>query len=155
MPIISNIFEKAKEKNILSGIIIVELITFISYLIFPSGILFFGDLHIVIGISSGVYFGLKRLKKEQSEIKTGLTIGLFGALLAAISLSLFEWILFVTYNVFSIIDLLLFLIIFIFEALIIGLPISIIISLYFSSKKKRMNLGSNIDDKFYESLREN
>jgi hypothetical protein len=154
MPSISEIYEKAKEKNLLSGIIIADLIAFISYLLFPSGILFFGDLHMIIGVSIGVYFGLKNKKKEDSEMKTGLIIGVFGAFLTAISMSLFEWILYITFSGFSVTALLFYLIWFVLEALIIGLVISLIFALYFRIKRKKIIIGSKVDENFYKSLEE-
>jgi hypothetical protein len=151
---ISEIYNKAKEKNILSGIIIADLITFISYLIFPSGIIFFGDLHMIIGVSIGIYFGLSNKKKKDSEMKTSLFIGFFGALFAGISMSFFEWILYITSYRFSIIALLFFIIVFTIEALIIGLPISLVFGLYFKKKRKRMVSVSKVDEEFYKSLEE-
>ncbi len=155
MPSISDIYKKAKEKNILAGILIIDLISFISYILFPSGILFFGDLHLIIGISFGVYFGLSNKKKGDSEMKTGLLVGFLGAFLAAISMSLFEWILFITSYGFLITALLFFFLpYFIIEASIIGLLLSLVFALYFRNKRKKVIIGSKMDEKLYKSLEE-
>jgi hypothetical protein len=151
---VSEIYKKVKEKNLLSGIIIADLIAFISYLIFPSGIFFFGDLHMIIGISIGVYFGLSNKKIEDSEMKTSLVVGILGAFLTAISMSLFEWILRIASYGFLIIDLLFYLTLFVTEALIIGLPISLVFALYFRKKRKNVVIGSKMDERIYKSLEE-
>ncbi|MHA2006142.1 MAG: hypothetical protein ACXABO_01515 [Promethearchaeota archaeon] len=152
MPTISEIYEKAKEKNIISGIIITDLIAFLTYIIFPSGVFFFGDLHTLIGISIGVYFGLSNRKEEQTEFKTGLYIGIFGGLLVAISITLYELSRFTIIQGFSISDLLFYLTYFLTECLILGLIIGISLSFYFHRKKRKFPAVRKYDEDLYKEL---
>ena len=152
MPIIAQIYEKAKEKNIISGIIIGDLITFIAYVIFPSGLVFVGDFQMIIGVLIGVFFGLSNKKKPQSEIRLGLMIGILGALFAAFSLSMFEWILYTIFQGFSSGALLFFFSFFMIEALVIGFPLGFLSGFYFYRKNRRIILKSKIDEDFYRSL---
>ena len=149
---IANFYDKAKEKNIFSGIIIVDLITFISYLIIPSGLIFFGDFQMIIGVIIGVYFGLSNKKKHQLEIKLGLVIGFFGALLAAISMTMVEWVSFTASQGLSIITFLFYFSFFMIEAVIIGLAVGILLGLYIRRKNRRIILDDEIDEDFYKSL---
>jgi len=149
---IANFYDKTKEKNIYSGIIIVDLITFISYLIFPSGLIFFGDFHMILGVLFGVYFGLSNKKKHQLEIKLGLVIGFFGALLAAISMTMFEWVSFTVSQGLSFVAFLFYFSVFMIEAVIIGLAVGILLGLFFRRKNRRIILEDEIDEDFYKSL---
>jgi len=149
---IANFYDKAKEKNIFSGIIIVDLITFISYIIFPFGLFFYGDFHMILGVLLGVYFGLSNKKKHQLEIKLGLVIGFIGALLAAISMTMFEWVSFTVSQGLSINAFLFYFSIFIIEAVMIGLAVGILLGLYFRRKNRRIILEDEIDEDFYKSL---
>lgn len=155
MSVISNLYGKAKEKNILAGIIIGDLIAFIAYLIFPSGFVFFGDIHMIIGVSMGVHFGLSYKKETQSYIKLGLLIGLLGALFAGISMAFFEWTLYIFRIAFSLTSLLFFIGLFIIEAFIIGLPIGGMFGLYFNAKRSSIPQRSKREEDFYRSLEEN
>ena len=154
MPTISNLYDKAKERNILSGIIISDLIAFFAYLIYPSGFVFFGDFHMVIGTGIGVYFGLSNKKEMQSYVKTGLIIGLLGALFSGISIAFFEWTIYIIRISFSLTTLFLFIGVFILEALIIGIPIGSIFGLYFKSKGKSAPRTNQREEEFYRSLEE-
>ncbi len=151
---IANFYDKAKEKNIFSGVIIVDLITFISYVIFPSGLIFNGDFHMILGVLFGVYFGLSNKKKHQLEVKLGLVIGFIGALLAAISMTMFEWVSFTTTQGLSFKDFLFFFNFFVIEAVIIGLAVGVLLGIYFRRKRKRIILQGKNDEEFYKSLEE-
>ncbi len=148
MPIISQIYEKAKKKNIISGIIIGDLITFIAYLLFPSGLVFFGDLQMIIGSIVGTLFSLKNIKSYQSYLKHGIIVGLVGTILSAISMSIVEIIVYPTN--FAIVNIELFLI----EGFLLGLIIGGIIGSYYRYKNKAPTKTSSIEDDFYESLKE-
>ncbi|HEC40218.1 MAG TPA: hypothetical protein ENI29_18410 [bacterium] len=152
---IANFYDKAKEKNIFSGVVIVDLITFISYMIFPFGLFFQGDFHMILGVLFGVYFGLSNKKKHQPEVKFGLVIGFIGALLAAISLTMFKWVSFTISQGFSTKALLFFFSFFVIEAVIIGLAVGVLLGIYFRRKGRKINLQGKIDEKFYKSLEEN
>ena len=151
---IANFYDKAKEKNIFSGVVIVDLITFISYMIFPFGLFFYGDFHMILGVLFGVYFGLSNKKKHQLEVKLGLVIGFIGALLAGISLTMFEWVSFTISQGLSIMAFLFFFSVFVIEAVIIGLAVGVLLGLYFRRKRRRINLQGKIDEEFYKSLEE-
>lgn len=149
---IANFYDKAKEKNIFSGIIIVDLIAFISYTIFPFGLFFYGDIHMILGVLLGVYFGLSNKKKHQLELKLGVVIGFMGSFLAAISMTMFEWVSFTVSQGLSIIAFLFYFSVFIIEAILIGLIVGILLGLYFRRKNRRIILESEIDEDFYKSL---
>ncbi len=151
---IVNFYDKAKEKNIFSGVVIVDLITFISYMIFPFGLFFVGDFHIILGVLFGVYFGLSNKKRHQLEVKLGLVIGFIGALLAAISLTMFEWVSFTISKGFSTMAFLFLFSVFVIEAVIIGLAVGVLLGIYFRRKRRRINLQGKIDEEFYKSLEE-
>ncbi len=152
MPFIINLYKKAKEKNIIAGIILIDLIAFISYLIFYSGIFYFGDLQMIIGCAIGTRFALKNAKPNQSLLKYGLIVGLGGAIITAISYSFFDWMAFSTTQGFSFVLLMMILGSFLIEALIIGLLIGGIISGYYYYTGKFSSEKTLIDDEFYESL---
>jgi len=148
MPIIAQIYEKAKKKNLLAGIIIIDLIAFISYMIFPFGIIYLGDLQMIIGSIIGTSFCLKNIKSYQSYLKHGIMVGLVGTILSAISMSIFDLIIFQTNLPFVIIGF------FLIEALLLGLIIGGIISGYYSYKHKTPIKTSSIEEDFYNSLKE-
>lgn len=106
----------------------------------------------VLGVAIGTYFALKNMKEYQAALKTGLITALGGSILAAISLSVFDWAVFsfVFPTSFSNIFLFYFL-----EAMIIGLSIGLIGGLYFRMKRpKRLISNDDLDDDiFYESLK--
>ena len=151
IPFIAKLYQYAKENNILAGMIIIDLIAFIAYLIFPSGIFFFGDLQMLIGALFGVYFSLSHKKQNQSDIILGLTVGICGTILTAISYSLFEWMI---YTQDSPMPLFLNISIFILEAIIIGLGIGILLGLLFRRKKRGILVDKETDERFFESLKE-
>jgi len=75
-----------------------------------------------------------------------------GALLAAISMTMFEWVSFTVSQGSSIIAFLFYFSVFIIEAVIIGLAIGILFGLYFRRKNRRIILEDEIDEDFYKSL---
>ena len=149
---IANFYDKAKGRNIFSGVVIVDLIAFISYLIFPLGLFFNGDFQMILGVLIGVYFGLYNKKKHQLEFKLGLVIGFVGAILAAISMAMFEWVSFTVSQGLSIMAFLFFLRVFVIEALVIGLSVGFLFGFYFYRKNKRVISDSKIDEDLYKSL---
>ena len=120
--------DDARDKNILSGLLLIDVIAFISYLIFPAGLIYFGDIQMSIGCLIGTRFALKNIKPNQSYLNIGLVVGLCGSVLTGISFSLFDW------TVFSS-SLLLKLIIFelyLLEAIIVGILFGGIFGGYYS-----------------------
>ena len=121
-------------------------------MIFPSGIIYLGDLQMIIGCAIGTRFALKNAKLNQSLLLYGLIVGLVGTILSAISISIFDWIVFSTTQGFSFVLLMMILGSFLIEALIIGLLIGGIVSVYYYFTSKTTSETTSIDDDFYESL---
>ncbi|MHA2002015.1 MAG: hypothetical protein ACTSVU_07995 [Promethearchaeota archaeon] len=85
---IQSIYEKMKENNLISGIILFDFITTISYLLNPFAILFQGDLDLLFGAIIGIIFAVKNQKSNYDPIAIGAIVGLLGSALAAISISI-------------------------------------------------------------------
>jgi len=149
---IADLYQTAKKWNVLAGIIISDLITFIAYMIYSGGIFRLGDIQMVLGVAIGAYFALKNMKEYQTALKTGLITALGGSILAAISLSVFDWAIFSFVFPISFLDIFIY---YFLEAVIIGLSIGLIEGLYFRMKKpKRLISDDDLDDDiFYESLK--
>ncbi len=152
IPFIANLYQNAKEKNILAGVVIIDLISFISYIIFSAGFFYLGDLQMVIGCIVGTYFSLKNIKSNQSFIKHGIMVSLGGTILSAISMSFFDWIIFWQITGFSLFSFLVIFGLFSIEALIIGLIIGGILGGYYHHTNKKGIETSPKEDEFYESL---
>ncbi len=155
MGTIANLYNKAKQENILAGIIISDLIAFISYVIFPAGIIFYGDFQMIIGVIIGTRFALKNLKTFQSPLKYGILAALGGTILSAISMSIYDWTIFSLGT--GIENSLLYIILFyLLEALIIGLFIGLVQGLYYRSKyPQKENKNNETLNELYESLKSN
>ena len=151
MPFFKKAFLFAKEHNIIFGIIFTDLIAFIAYIMSYgfSITIFDGDIHMIVGVTIGVYFTMRYLEKDRSPLTYGIIIGFFGTLLTAITLTLFQW----TYNWFFIgtIDFQL-LILYLIPGFLIGPIIGLIIGLIFRYKGKKEKSLAN--DDFYENLKE-
>jgi hypothetical protein len=135
----TEIYEEVKKKNLISGIIIAGLISFFFYLFLPYRVVFSGDIQMIIGLIIGVYFALKNKRnylKLNSEIKTGLLVGILGGLLSAISIGLYQWIVIISIYGFLIISLLYSLTVLIIEGLVLGLAVGYLIGFYFDRKSK-------------------
>ena len=147
--IIADLYQKAKQRNMLGGIIISYLITFIAYVIFPSGIFSFGDFQMMIGVAMGTRFALKNLKDFQNPLQLGIITALGGTILSAVSMSLFDWTIFLFVYSLGII-----LFSHLLEALIIGLCLGIILGLYFRAKHpNNTEKGNQKLDELYKSLK--
>ncbi|MFW9866067.1 MAG: hypothetical protein ACFFEN_08200 [Candidatus Thorarchaeota archaeon] len=140
--------DDARDKNILSGLLLIDVIAFICYLIFPSGLIYLGDVQMTIGCIIGTRFALKNIKLNQSYLSTGLVVGLCGSVLTGISFSLFEWIAFSSSLFVKLIIFELFLL----EAIIVGIVIGGIFGGYYSRSKKKKIKEPERDQKFYKSL---
>lgn len=147
---ISNLYEKAKQNNIIAGIIIFDLISFLAYLINPVSIFYPGDIDMIFGAIIGLMFSLKNRKVDQEFMKTSLLVGIIGAILSAISFTLFRLIIeliiigsiYISFIVFYLINLML--------ALAIGLIFGVIFGYYYSRKSGETK--SSIEDDFFEDL---
>ena len=137
IPFIQDLYEKSKEHNVFSGIIIFDLIAFIAYLINPISFFFLGDLHVLFGAIVGVILALKARKVGDNPIHIGLIVGFFGAFLSAISIIIFHFFVFVLpkpgFDLY--LTLSLFFEIFI-VATIIGIMIGGMMGLYISHKER-------------------
>jgi hypothetical protein len=152
IPFIANLYKNAKYHNILAGIITIDLIAFISYVIFPSGLFYFGDLQMLIGCIIGIRFSLKHIKPSQFYLTHGIIIGLFGALFSAFSMMIFDLITFVDINESSLADLIVYIGLFLIEGLIVGLITGLIVGGYFNHKYKEKVEQSSAEEEFYKSL---
>ncbi len=130
----------------------IDLIAFICYIIFPSGILFFGDLQTIIGCMIGTRFTLKNIKPNQSFFMHGILVGLGGSVLAGISYTMFDWVYFLGITRASPFAVLMTFESYLIEAIIIGLLFGSIISYYYNRKNKINIKNSAKDKKLLESI---
>jgi hypothetical protein len=78
--------------NIVSGILIIVLISFLGFLIFPGLFLFwYGDIYYTLGCIIGLYILFKHRKPEQSITKTSLKVGIIGTAISSFLISIFQW----------------------------------------------------------------
>ena len=131
---------------------IIDIIAFLSYIIFPSGILFFGDFQMIIGCIVGTRFTLKNTKPNQSFIIYGLLVALGGSILAGISYTMFDWVYFLGVTSTDPFTLLITFEYYLIEAIIIGLLFGTIISYYYNRKNKTDIKTSAVDKKLLESI---
>ncbi|MFX1325559.1 MAG: hypothetical protein ACFE8N_11425 [Promethearchaeota archaeon] len=130
--------DDARERNMLSGVIIIDLIAFISYIIFPAGLIYFGDIQMIIGCIIGTHFAIKNIKPNQNILSLGVLVGLSGCVLTGISYSLFDW---VVYSSSLLLNLIIFEL-YLVEAIIIALVFGGLISGYYFYIKKK--IGKNM-----------
>ncbi|MEJ2248239.1 MAG: hypothetical protein P8Y70_07430 [Candidatus Lokiarchaeota archaeon] len=160
---IKNIFQKAKQRNVLAGIIISGISTFILFLItFQIYFLYIGDLQLLVGINFGVWFTLRYLKPDKSALKTGILAGLLGGLFSVLVLSLYEWIIFTIWTlIFSLLELIYIISWFLLQGVIIGLIMGGLVGYYYWRKEdyKRIKKRDNkkeylVDEDFFDKLKE-
>ena len=154
MPFINDLAQKARKRNVLSGLIIIDVIAFISYTIFPSGIFYFGDIQMILGCIVGTRFTLKNIKPNQSYFLNGIFVGSVGAILTGISFTMFDWVYFSGILNYSYLMLLTIFELYFIEAIIIGLLLGFIVGGYYNYKNKTQTKSSIVEDEFYESLLE-
>ena len=118
--------------NMLIGIIIIALFTSILLTILPYGIIFFGDIYLVIGCCFGLYFTFKYKKESQSHIKTGIIVGLTGSVLSIILASIF---IALVYTIDFFLFLLALLVNFGIMTVFVGLIIGYLFGYYFRNKE--------------------
>ncbi|MFX1493873.1 MAG: hypothetical protein ACFFBZ_06290 [Promethearchaeota archaeon] len=143
-----------KKNNILTGIIISDLISFISYAIFSKGIFFLGDFQMLIGVLWGTYFALKYLKKKRKFFRYGLAVGLGGSFLSAISIFTFEMTLTYMGYDFSLEILFIFLLFFLIEAVIVAVIAGSLIGYYFFLREGQTKKVNAAEEEFFNSLKE-
>lgn len=81
-------YERLKENNILTGIILFDVIAFFSFLVNPWSLVVLGDLDFLFGGIVGVLFALRARRRHQGYLTLCLTVGIGGAFLSSISISL-------------------------------------------------------------------
>lgn len=148
IPAIANLYTRAKENNILSGILIFDIIAFLSYVINPFSIVYVGDIDLIFGGIVGLLFAFKNRQKDQTVLKTSLYVGLIGAFLPAFSIIVYEWI-------FGSIPFLELLITFLLIAIVIGLVLSLTFGfIYYRKDLKQSSLKSDskYTDEYLEDL---
>ena len=156
MILISKLYEKVKENNLTSGIIIFILITFILIVVNPYwyGIYMFRDLEFLAGAFIGVLFALKNRKSGQSSLKFGIIVGVVGGVLTAV-VSGFYLVLFFRikgllsdpiYWLFPYIGLS------IITGLVLGLIIGGLIGWYYMTKDAREKEDDTVSDDFFQDL---
>ena len=154
IPAIASFYSKAKEHNIISGIILFDIITFLSYIINPISIIYPGDLDLIFGGVVGLLFALKNRKNNQSVMIQSFYVGFLGACLSALSISMLELIFFIVF-VYSIITLLSFLITFISMAFIFGLVLSLLLGYIYYRKDRNLRQSKSntkYTDEYLEDL---
>ena len=78
--------------NIVSGILLIVLISFLGFLIFPGLFIFwYGDIYYTLGCIIGLYVVFKYRKPHQSLIRTSLKIGILGTFISSLVISIFQW----------------------------------------------------------------
>ena len=155
IPFITNFYNKTKENNLLSGIIIFDIIAFLSYVVNPFNLFYPGDIDLIFGGIVALLFALKNRNELQTAFKTAIYVGLIGAILSAVSISVFEWVFFIIYEGFSFITFLSLLLTFLIVAILVGLVLSVLIGyLYYrkdlNSSKAKAN--SKYTDDYLEDL---
>ncbi|MFX1385362.1 MAG: hypothetical protein ACFFBP_23340 [Promethearchaeota archaeon] len=106
----------------------------------------------IFGAILGLIFSLKNRKVNQKSLNTGLVVGIVGAILSAISITLFrlsiELIVSgsipIIFNLFYLSNLIL--------ALFIGIIFGGLMGYYYSRKSDKHKKKSLIDDDFFEDL---
>jgi hypothetical protein len=154
IPILRKLFNKAKKYNIVTGIIIFDIIAVILLFIFPYFIiLYYGEFGVIFGALIGMIFTYRNRTPNQEILKISLYFIVIGAILTAFTLTTIEWVITIpTYGVNSTVFLSLFvsnlIMIFIFT-IIVG----VFMGYYYSKKSKSVKDKGSFDDLF-ASLKE-
>lgn len=154
IPFLANLYNKAKENNILSGIIIFDIIALLSYTI-PIDIIYPGDIDLIFGGVVGLLFALKNRKEHQNALKTSMLVGLIGAILSAVSIGIFESVLFIVSIGFSFTAFWSILIAILLIAFVVGLILSLLIGYIYYRKDLRLSKSkskSKYTDEYLENL---
>jgi len=120
--------------NIISGILLFTIIAFAGFMIYPGlFVIWYGDIYYTIGAISALILTFKNRKPHQLFIKTGIIVGIGGAVLSSLLISIFQWILYILLVNMDIFILGAYIVNFTPFALIIG----IIIGYFYGSYKRR------------------
>ena len=88
----------------------------------------------------GIIFSLKNRKQEQSHIKTAVLVGVCGACLSSILISLLEWVLYSKLYGFDIVVFFLYLLNFLPFYLILALIVGYLIGYYYSGREENTDI---------------
>ena len=155
------LLNKAREKNVYTGIVISVLISVVSYIIIwiislavgfavYRGYFLLDDLEYFLGSVFGINFFLKNRREDQSILKFGIIVGIVGGIISSIFISLYQWILLFYFYYF-----LVYLGSTLISGVIIGLLVGAILSAYFRYKEvngEKKEDEKYIDDDFYKDL---
>lgn len=129
-----------KEHNIISGILIFDLISFFSYLLNPLFVFYYGDLDFLFGAIVGTIFALRyenRYSVKKDLYKIGIITGSFGGFASGLSATIFFYMVnYLPTQGANIAGFFTILIKQIAIAIVIGFLIGILIAYYYSRKKK-------------------
>lgn len=151
---ILNLSQYFRERNIQLGLIFFVIATFVAYLTtfnFLPGFSLHADMQFLIGVIIGEIYALRNRTPDQTILKCGLIVGIFGGVFSAFVISLWSTLIY-GWNFF---DFSIYFVYVLITGIIIGLLIGAIISSYFMYKEMK---GDNkedekyIDDDFYKDL---
>ena len=86
-----------KKNNVVSGLVIFDVLTVLLLFILPIALLFYGDIGVIIAAVVGMYFTFHNRKETQRILKISLIFIIFGTFLISLTLSIMEWILTIPY----------------------------------------------------------
>jgi hypothetical protein len=154
-----NLSEFIKYQPVFRGIIISAVITFIAYLIISiasilvgfvlfRGFFLFADVQFAIGNVVGIIYFIRTRQPDQSFLKYCVMIGIVGGVLSALFISVYQWILLLSVELFF-----LYLVSGLISGVFVGLLVGVIISVYamYKEVKAESPEKKEVDD-FLEDL---
>ncbi|MFX1378300.1 MAG: hypothetical protein ACFFA4_04335 [Promethearchaeota archaeon] len=151
--------EVAKYQNVFRSILVSGVITFTAYLItsiisfivgfpFLPGYFLVADIQFLIGTVFGVIYFIKKRRPDQSILLYCVIVGIVGGILAALFISIYQWVLFLNIYMFVI-----YFIPCLISGVFIGFLIGVIISVYNMYKEvKEERPEKHYDDDFFKEL---
>jgi hypothetical protein len=149
----AKLYESAKKRNLLAGIIISDVIAFICFAIVQYGIFNPGDFQMVIGCVIGTRFALKYQKDKHHIILLSIVIALSGTFLSAISFGILDSMIILLHGLGGVSLLFVIFIRYFLMATIIGVLLGILLGIYYFIKSEKPIKEPLIDEEFYESLK--
>ncbi|MFX0004981.1 MAG: hypothetical protein ACFE9J_16060 [Candidatus Hermodarchaeota archaeon] len=149
------ISEYFKERNVQIGILIITLATFILYsttvYLYPYLFLYAG-LQFIIGILIGEIYTLRNRSPDQTLLKCGIIVGIFGGILSSLVISIWHTIL---GHLSSFIDFLFFFGYVLITGVVMGLLIGGLMSSFYKYREMKADTyegEKQYDEDFYEDL---
>jgi hypothetical protein len=142
------------ERNVKISLIIISIVTFVLYLTtfqLFSGIFLFADIQFIIGGAIGVIYALRNRSPDQSILKCGVIVGIFGGVISAFIISLWQTV----FNFWSIIEFFIFFGYTLITGVLIGLIIGALVGsiyMYGEMKGETYEEEQKIDEDFYKDL---